>query len=265
MMLHTDKEAAMPDAQNESVLDQFTKQAQSYAALLRDNPSASLAAMLEIARPGPDDRALDVGCGAGALAVALAQVCREVVGVDLTPAMLDQARALQAAKGVGNVRWETADVTALPFPDASFSLVTSTAMLHHTADPAAVLREMRRVRAPGGRIAVADLTPAPEKAPAFDAIETLRDPSHTHAMPVAELRAIGASLGLVEAGTRSLNVVLPLETVLATSFPEAGVLDKVRAIYAADAASGADALGMSTHEKDGRLMLAYPMTLVVWS
>jgi len=254
-----------PSAQNEIVLDQFTKQAEAYAALVRANPSGTLAALLEAARPGPDDRALDVGCGAGGLAVALAQVCGEVTGVDLTPAMLDQARAAQAAKGVTNLRWETADVTALPFPDASFSLVTSTAMLHHTADPAAVLAEMRRVCAPGGRIAVADLTPAPGKGPAFDAIETLRDPSHTHAMPSAELRGLGERLRLVEQSVRAFDVNFPLESVLATSFPEAGVLDKVRALYAADAAGGADALGLAARVEEGRLMVTYPMTLVVWT
>jgi len=254
-----------PSAQNQIVLDQFTKQAEAYAALVRANPSGTLAALLEAARPGPDDRALDVGCGAGGLAVALAQVCREVTGVDLTPAMLDQARALQAAKGVTNLRWETADVTALPFPDASFSLVTSTAMLHHTANPTAVVAEMRRVCAPGGRIAVADLTPAPDKGPAFDAIETLRDPSHTHAMAQAELRGLGEALGLAEQSVRSFDLTLPLESVLATSFPDAGVLDKVRALYAADAATGADSLGLSATVTDGRLMMTYPLTLVVWS
>src|SRR5688572_27047499 len=104
----------MPDPQNEIVLDQFTKQAEAYAALVRDNPSGTLAAYLDGTRPQPDDRALDVGCGAGGLAVALASICQEVTGVDLTPAMLNQARALQAAKGVANVSWRTADVTALP-------------------------------------------------------------------------------------------------------------------------------------------------------
>jgi SAM-dependent methyltransferase len=258
-------EDPMPNPQNEIVLDQFTKQAEAYAALVRANPSGALAALLETARPQPDDRALDVGCGAGGLAVALASLCREVVGVDLTPAMLDQARALQAAKGVTNVRWEHADVTALPFADDDFSLVSSTAMLHHTADPAAVVAEMRRVCAPGGRIAVADLTPAPEKGPAFDAIETLRDPSHTHAMPPAELRGLGERLGLAEQSVRSFDVNFPLESVLATSFPDAGVLDKVRALYAADAAAGADALGLAARVQEGRLMVTYPMTLVVWT
>jgi 2-polyprenyl-3-methyl-5-hydroxy-6-metoxy-1,4-benzoquinol methylase len=258
-------EDAMPNAQNEIVLDQFTKQAEAYAALVRANPSGTLAALLDAARPRPDERVLDVGCGAGGLALALASICREVVGVDLTPAMLDQARAAQAARGVTNVAWETADVTALPFPDASFSLVTSTAMLHHTADPAAVVAEMRRVCAPGGRIAVADLTPAPEKGAAFDAIEILRDPSHTHAMPPAELRGLGERLGLVERSVRAVDANFPLESVLATSFPDAGVLDKVRALYAADAASGADALGLSARTAGGRLMVTYPMTLVVWT
>jgi hypothetical protein len=110
-----------------------------------------------------------------------------------------------------------------------------------------------------------DLTPAPAKAPAFDAIELLRDPSHRSALTADELRALGAGLGLTETLVRARATSLPLETVLATSFPAEGMLDHVRALYARDADTGADTFGMGTHWKDGAIWVTYPMTLVIWA
>jgi SAM-dependent methyltransferase len=137
-------------------------------------------------------------------------------------------------------------------------------MLHHAADPAATLAEMRRACAPGGRIAVLDLTPAPEKSPAFDAIELLRDPSHARTLTVEALRALGAELGLEELAVRPRATDLPLEMTLATSFPGPGVLDRVRELYARDAASGADIFGLKARVQDGQVWVTYPMTVVVW-
>lgn len=250
--------------QNAAVLDQFAKQAEAYAALMLRNPDRGLPPLLETARPAADDRVLDVGCGSGRLAVALAPLVEHVTGVDLTPAMLDQARSLQADAGVANVEWRQSDVTALPFADGAFSLVTCRAMLHHTALPADVLAEMSRVCAPGGRIAASDLTPASGKAAAFDAIEILRDPSHGHAMPLDEFRAIGTALGLREVAVHPQDFDLPLEAVLATSFPPEGMLDRVRELYRRDAESGADALGLAARMENGAVIVTYPSTLIVW-
>jgi ubiquinone/menaquinone biosynthesis C-methylase UbiE len=252
------------EQQNAAVLDQFAKQAQAYAALLARNPDSSLAPLLENARPVPEDRVLDVGCGAGNMAVALAPLVAQVTGVDLTPAMLDQARRRQADAGCANIEWLQADVTALPFADGAFDLVMSRALLHHTAAPGRVLAEMRRVCAADGRLMVIDLTPPSTKAAAFDAIETLRDPSHVQAMTPDALRRLGAELGLREVVVHALETRLPLEAVLATSFPDPGVLDRVRAIYRVDAESGANALGMDAQLVEGKILIVYPMTLAVW-
>lgn len=250
--------------QNSEILDQFEKQAEAYAALMLRNPDNSLRALLEIAQPRLDDRMLDVGCGTGRLALSLARLVHHVTGIDLTPAMLNQARTLQAELGISNIEWREGDVTALPFPDGCFSLVTCRSMLHHCVSPKNVMAEMRRVCAPNGRIAVTDLTPAAGKSAAFDAIEILRDPSHVHAMPTEELRAIGATLGLREVGVHSDQVRLPLEAVLATSCPPETMLDRVRQLYRQDAESGADALGLAASLEDGVVSIAYPSTLLVW-
>lgn len=250
--------------QNARVLDQFSQQAEAYAALVNKAGASAADPLIEALEPRLTDQVLDVGCGSGQFAVAIAPLVGRVVGADLTPAMLDKARVQQQKAGVANVTWLQADSVALPVADGAFDIVTSRSMLHHAADPAATLAEMRRACAPGGRIAVLDLTPAPGKAPAFDAIEQLRDPSHARTLTVDELRGLGAALGLEELSVRARASDLPLEATLATSFPGPGLLDRVRQLYARDAASGADVFGLKAREQDGQIWVTYPMTLVVW-
>jgi SAM-dependent methyltransferase len=251
--------------QNARVLDQFSQQAEAYSALVASAGAHAKDPLIEALSPRPTDHVLDVGCGSGQFAVAVAPLVAHVTGADLTPAMLDKARAQQAGAGLANITWLQADSTALPVEDGSFDVVVSRSMFHHAADPAATLAEMRRACAAGGRITVMDLTPAPAKAPAFDAIELLRDPSHRSALTADELRALGGGLGLIETLVRPRETSLPIEMVLATSFPAEGMLDHVRALYARDADTGADAFGMGTHWKDGAVWVTYPMTLVIWA
>ena len=250
--------------QNARVLDQFNKQAASYAALISSSKDTSLPAFLDAVKPARGDRMLDVGCGTGRFAVTVAPLVARVVGVDLTLAMLEQARRAQADAQIDNIEWRQADVTELPFADGEFTLVTSRSMMHHVVSPACVIAEMRRVCAPGGRILVSDLTPQREKAAAFDAIEILRDPSHAHAMTQAELRGIGSDLGLTEIAMNESVTRIPLEVVLKTSFPEAGMLERVRRLYLIDAEGGADTLGLGARIDRGEITVGYPVSMVVW-
>src|SRR5262245_59371585 len=117
------------------------------------------------------------------MACAFAQIARHVTGIDLTPAMIDHARALQEAQKRANVTWHVGDVRPLPFADASFSLVFTRYSFHHFLDPRAVLAEMSRVCTPGGRMVVVDVfTSNAEQASAYNHMETLRDPSHVRAL-----------------------------------------------------------------------------------
>jgi SAM-dependent methyltransferase len=251
--------------QNAAILDQFTRQAGPYTDLVRNGQDTGLPLLLEATRPMPDDRVLDVACGGGSTTLALATVTSGAVGIDLTPAMIERARALQAERGVANVEWRVGDVLPLPFEDASFSLVVSRAAFHHMTDPRAVLAEMARVCAPGGRLAVMDLTPADAKAEAFNRIERLRDPSHVRALKQDELRALGEGLGLVETHAIALeNRPMTLNSVLATSFPNPGDLETLRALYRRDADGGEDSLGLRAEPEGDEIVVHYPMTLVVW-
>jgi ubiquinone/menaquinone biosynthesis C-methylase UbiE len=99
---------------------------------------------------------LDVGCGTGQLLGRLAArfPAAELVGADAAAGMIEQARA--AVSGDLSVRFVTAFAEELPFPDASFDLVTSTVSFHHWADQRRGLREVRRVLNPGGLFILTD-------------------------------------------------------------------------------------------------------------
>ena len=102
-------------------------------------------------RLAPGARLLDAGCGSGQWAVAFAELGCRVVGVDLAPAMIARARERAAAAGV-EVEWRSGDLTHLPEPLAVFDAVHARVSLQFVPDPAAALREFRRVLRPGGRL-----------------------------------------------------------------------------------------------------------------
>lgn len=128
--------------------------------------------LLDLAHPRPGDRVLDVACGTGAVArAAAARVKPEgtVTGVDVNAGMLATARGTD-----GTVDWRHADAAALPFPDRTFDVVLCQQGLQFMADRQAATRELRRVLAQPGRLAVSawrDIDRSPGYAAFADALE----------------------------------------------------------------------------------------------
>jgi len=141
------------DEHRRLILDQFTKQAVPFSQMQNHSPEL----LLNASGVGPEEIVLDVACGPGLMACAFAKVARHVTGIDLTPAMIEQAKVLQASDGLANLTWQIGDVNPLPFPDTVFSLVFTRYSFHHFLDPKAVLAEMDRVCSPGGRVVVVDV------------------------------------------------------------------------------------------------------------
>jgi ubiquinone/menaquinone biosynthesis C-methylase UbiE len=147
--------------------------------------------------PSGDERVLDSGAGAGALAFALAPHVREVVAADLVPELLEEGR--RRAERFPNVTFVEADATKLPFELDSFDLACSLRALHHIARPELAVAELARVTRLRGRVLVVDqIAPVdPLAALALNAFERARDPSHTRALADIDIRHLFESNGLV--------------------------------------------------------------------
>merc|ERR1712212_1260773 len=109
---------------------EFTKQAAVFEnrwnqRMKRDNKEIMGWVLEQLGEVTNDTRALDVASGTGIFARALAPICREVVALDATEAMLAEAKAKAEEEGLSNINFLHGDATSLPFPDYSFALVTS--------------------------------------------------------------------------------------------------------------------------------------------
>lgn len=248
---------------NKQVVGQFTQQAVGYSRLTSSLAQGDRqAAFRALVQAGADDVVLDVCCGPGGLALDFAPYVAHVTGVDLTPAMLEQARA---ACRYENVAWREGDIYALPFEEGAFSLVVSSAAFHHLTDPRAAFAELARVCRPGGRIAVRDVTPEAGKSAAYDRMERLRDPSHTHALTEAELAGLGEGQAVsAPVLLGSITPDLKLDAILATSFPEACSVAELRAMFEADARAGLDELGSRARLVGADILVSYRQTSAVW-
>ena len=177
---------------------QFGPAAERYARSAVHAGGVDLEAMLAARPVEPGDRVLDLGCGTGHTTLAFAARGAQVVGIDLTEAMLAQARRLARDRDLDSVRFECGDAEALPYPDVSFDWVTCRHCAHHFADLAKALREAARVLRPGGALLVVDsVAPeAPDEDAFLNRLEWLRDPSHVRDHRLGEWRGLLEDAGL---------------------------------------------------------------------
>jgi len=250
----------MGETHHDEILDQFTRQATGFSQAPGIVDAAALNLLVEWSGAAGDDAVLDVACGPGIVACAFAQVARHVTGIDITPAMLELARGRQRELGLENLTWRAGDVLPLPFRDGEFSITVSRFAFHHFLDPGAVLRQMIRVTRSGGTVVVADSAPAPGKAAAFNAMEKVRDPSHTRAMPLDELSALMLDAGLPAPRVTTYRLEGELEGLLSRSFPKTEDIPELRRMFEASVAD--DTLDVAAR-RDGRtIRYSYPVAIL---
>jgi ubiquinone/menaquinone biosynthesis C-methylase UbiE len=244
---------------NQTIIDQFSQQAVPFSEL--PGHSSSMQTLIEMSGVSDTDLVLDVACGPGMVACEFAPHAKHVTGIDITPKMIEKAQERQKEKELTNLTWQIGDVLPLPFPDSYFSVVLTRYSFHHFLDTEAVLSEMIRVCKPGGKVMVVDVVQPPEKSEAYDRVETLRDPSHAHALTLPEMASIVTESGLKNVKTAQYKVELELERQLKASFPNPGDEEKIREMFKADLEH--DRMGIDVHLQGKEIHFAIPIMIVV--
>ncbi len=176
---------------------QFNALAEKYATSHVHKFGPSLPVLLELAEPDSSDIALDVATGTGNTALALAPFVSSVVGLDMATKMLEQGRKRALEEGITNASFLEGSAEDVPFPDASFTLVTSRHAPHHFRDAPAFLREVARVLKPGGRFVMADQITLESSNKAWvDEYQRTRDPSHFTQRTIEEWQELARDAGL---------------------------------------------------------------------
>ena len=243
------------------VVDQFTRQADQFRAFA-EMPGQPRNMVLAATQIDATDTVLDVACGPGVTTCDLAEVAGNVTGIDVTPAMIEQAKELQRRKGLKNVTWHVNAVPPLPFDDETFSLVFTRYSFHHFPEPLAVLKEMVRVCKVDGRIVVVDVFMTTiEQANAYNHMEKLRDPSHVRALLLAELEDLFVHTGLETPKKVFYKQPMSLDLLLSASFPNPGDAERVRQIIVDD--EGTDTLGVGVERIDADFHFSYPIAVLV--
>ena len=185
----------------EKIRERFTETADIFARNTRRLRTEEAERLAERATAGLANAdkmlAIDLACGPGTYTRPLAARVRRAIGADLTPAMVEKARAEAARDAFTNIEFVCADIYDLPFADSAAGIVSCGYAFHHMSDPARALAEMARVLQPGGRAAITDIIVREGCDGEFqNAVERVRDPSHTITQSAANFHAMIRNLRL---------------------------------------------------------------------
>jgi ubiquinone/menaquinone biosynthesis C-methylase UbiE len=197
---------------------------------------------------------LDVACGAAHAAEPIASRVRQVIGIDLTCALLRIGSQRLREGGISNVLLQEANAESLPFVEASFDVVYCRSSLHHFADPSNAVSEMNRVCRVGGRVVLVDLiAPLPDVRDRFDHVHRLIDPSHVRTFTESELVAAvpGGSDSVTYADTSIIR--LPIDIAFTDQSESAEVLD----LLGSEARGESEPTGFDPVEEDGKLEVSF--------
>lgn len=187
----------MPEDTTGGVVEEFTRAAPGFAARTKGRFDDLNAVAFSKVEQGAV--VLEVGAGTGHFLSLFDELAASLIAVDITPAMLQQAR-----KDHRRIAALVGDGARLPLRSGSVDLAATAQMLHHVAEPLPILNELRRVVRPEGAVLIVDQV-APERfeeAVAMSELEKIRDPSHAASRPPSAFRVLAQAAGLEVADLR---------------------------------------------------------------
>jgi SAM-dependent methyltransferase len=207
----------------------------------------------------PDMIVLDVACGAGHVAEQVAPHVRQVVGIDLTPSLLELGAERLSEAGITNVLLQEGNAAELPFLDASFDLVVCRGAMHHFLHPERPITEMARVCRPEGRVVVSDMVATSAEArESFDQVHRNLDPSHAGALLEAELAdLLRSTVGPIAYGETTDPFKIPVDHILTDAADRDAVISALRAELA-----GGDATGFDPVADGDQILVSFTSTTV---
>jgi SAM-dependent methyltransferase len=212
----------------------------------------------------PSFSVLDVAAGTGLLSQAVAPKVKRVVALDVTHEMITEGYKKVQQSGMRNIIFVLGAAEALPFPAGTFDLVMTRFSFHHLRRPEAVLREMKRVCRPGGKVAVVDLlASADDKLRArYNFLERLRDSSHTEALCQRQMESMATKLGLKTMSFSSRRVKMDFEEWLDFAHAGPAARETIRAALQQEL-QGAEPTGFQPLIEKGRLVFRHTWGVLV--
>lgn len=215
------------------VTEQFGNTAAAYLTSAVHAQGQDLQDLAQIAGAIGQARVLDLGCGGGHVAFAVAPVVDSVVAYDLSAQMLEVVAASAAERGLRNLSVQQGSADRLPFADDSFDLVCSRYSAHHWRGLPLALGEALRVLKPGGRLVIID-TAAPDDVLAdtyVQAIELLRDTSHVRNVSPGSWRKLLGRAGFAVTADRHWKLRLEFDSWVARMRTPATHIAAIHALW----------------------------------
>jgi ubiquinone/menaquinone biosynthesis C-methylase UbiE len=186
------------DEKKARVRDYFSRTAENYVTSASHRTGSDLQRLVELGEWEAHQQALDIATGGGHTALAVAPHVARIVVSDLTPRMLEKARAFLLSQNVTNAEFVQADAENLPFASASFDRVTCRIAPHHFPNVARFVQEVARVLKPGGLFLLIDnIAPDASDLDTFiNTVEKWRDSSHGRCCTLVEWRRFFSEAGL---------------------------------------------------------------------
>lgn len=219
--------------------------------------------IISAASPTKGTLVLDVGSGPGIVSTSLAKYAKNVTAFDITPSMIKAAKQRSIEHGVTNINFKVGEAENLPFSNNSFDIVVTRLTIHHFKEPELVLKEIKRVIKPEGRLVLADVTSSenPDESELHNALEILRDPSHVRMLPLSELKKQIQSVGLEVIKEEGWIMEREYsEWVKITNAPER---DKPLNVIMSNLAKAEVKTGINLTLKDGEIRFNHTWVLIV--